>query len=128
MGWFRKKKVVEIDISEAIEASFKKIQERSLEEINSLKLEAQSLRNELSLKQRVIDEQLEKLRQQNEADIFLQCEKIKHEILNGKKKEDLSAELSHLTYLQTQAASLNMQRPQNYWGAGLTGLVGSAIR
>lgn len=120
MGWF-KKRVIEVDISSAIEESFKKIREKALVEVNSLQLEIKSIQNELEVKQRVIDEQKAKLRDQNEADIFLMCEKIKHEILNGKKEEELTLHLQSLAVMQAQQG--------NYSGQirGLSGLLGGAF-
>lgn len=100
---FRKSRIVEIDISEAIRSEFKKIQDDSIVLVNSLNLEIQSLKNDCAVKQRTIDEQKENLREQNEADVFLLCEKIKQKVLEGKTKEEIRPDLAQFDYLQNMA-------------------------
>ncbi len=70
----------------------------------------QSLKNELNIKQRIIDEKNTALRDQNEADLFLSCEKIKNEVLNGKKKEEIQPQINGLINLQQRQAMLAKQQ------------------
>ncbi len=114
----KKQKVVQVDVSKAIEKSFEEIKKKALVEANSLKLRIESLEAALAAKQDIINKQKKQIREQTEADIFLQCEKIKTEILDGAKKNDFHTEYLHLVDLQKQRASMQAAQSDslNAWG------------
>jgi len=119
MNWFKPKKD---NKSEIIKEEFKKMQDKYFEEFSTIKLENSSLKNNVAVLERKISELTSTARAHNEADIFLQCEKIKHEILNGKKKDEMTQELSRLSALQQQQSMFANQYNSNLGAAaGLFG-------
>ncbi len=115
--WPFKKRVIEVDISDAIKESFKKIQEESLSENLKLKTQIYSLEAKLNQQELKLNELLPKLREQTEADLFLQCEKIKVKILAGEKKEEMTHDLNQMALLQqAQAQYSNMRGQRNMFG------------
>lgn len=111
--------------SEMIERKFDELQTKMLAEVAGLRAENNKLKSEIAQKDNRITDLLTKLRDQNEADLFLECEKIKKKILDGEKREDIN--LSHMAALQNMqgsyAAQLAAQR-----NIGLGSLLGGAWR
>ena len=99
MFWITKKND-EVNFKEELEKGFKRIQEVSLNELNSLKQDLVKAKNEIHIKERTIQEQGEKLRDQNEADILFMCKKIERDILNGKKKEEIKEDLTEMARMR----------------------------
>src|SRR6185295_10621234 len=95
------------DQTKVIEDRLNAIQDKVFAEMAGLKNENQALRAEIVQKNNRVTELLEKVRDQNEADLFLECEKIKKKILDGEKRVDINT--AHFSALQNAQAQYSGQ-------------------
>lgn len=117
MAWFKKENIEKENIKEEIESALNNFQEKSLKEIASNHEEIKSLKDKICFLEEKVKELTCKLREQNEADLFLQCEKIKQEILSGKSKQDLADEHNRWELLNNQRIAMqNCNQRADYLG------------
>jgi len=117
------KKLIGIeDTSKIVEEKLSLFKDKMIEEISVLKTENAQLKTDKQSQQSKIVELTGKLRDQNEADLFLECEKIKKKILDGEKKPDTN---SYKQLAAQQQYYASMQSNQQY--GFLLGGCGSGI-
>lgn len=128
MSFFRKLlRIEQQDNTELINDRFNKLQEKVLAEMAGLREENRHLKTVLENKESKINEMVGKLREQNEADLYLELKRIEKRILNGEKKETIdmtqynSLRNMNASYLAQQQA-LRITSPQGLFGCS-TGLV-----
>lgn len=92
---------------ELIFKKFDELQSKMMNELSTLKVENNALRNEIAVKDRKIEEITSNLRKQNEADLFLEIKKLEKRILAGEKKETID-----LTNYNSMAGLNNMYSAQ----------------
>jgi len=114
------------DQTKVIEDRLNAIQDKVFAEMAGLKNENQALRAEIVQKNNRVTELLEKVRDQNEADLFLECEKIKKKILDGEKRVDINT--AHFSALQNAQAQYSGQLASQRNLGGLFGGLGGGWR
>jgi hypothetical protein len=104
--WWSKEKP-EVDIEAEIKKAVSGIEQKYIDEC--LKLSKQIIELKATLKERTadLDAITAKARAQNEADLFLQCEKIKQRILSGESRPQLRNEIKIIHDLQGVEARID---------------------
>lgn len=108
--------------SRLIERKFQEMQDKVLAEVANLRAENMALKNEIGQKNNRITELLGKVRDQNEADLLLECKKIEKQVLEGEKRQDI--DLSNMNALQNLSAAYQQQMASYRGQAGLGALGG----
>ena len=111
--------------AELIENKFKELQDKVFVELAGLKNENSALKGELQSKNTRITELLTKLRDQNEADLLLECKRIEKKIIEGEKRVDIN--LAQYNAMQNMGMSYSQQLAAQQ-NNGLLGLLGGTWR
>lgn len=115
--------------ADLIEKKFGELQDRLMTKYEDLKSENANLKSQIEGFQRIIEEknqtiykQNSEIREKNEADLFLECEKIKARILKGEKLADIDLR----AFNQMNAIAQQQNTRKAYAGVGLGGIIGGA--
>lgn len=109
------------ELARSYEKRFDEKHSRLMSEKNILESEIGALKSALENKKNEIKVLHEKIRDQTEADLFLECEKVKIKILAGHKKKEI--DLSIYQSLTNQAAA-QQRMMMNQGMSGGIGLLG----